>query len=233
VSLDRSLFHLCNELETHLPKTNSEIFSQFDIPPDYPWREKMTDNSNMYACLYALADAWAAMKVLEVGTGFGLSAMAFVSGVATKLVSLDIGNFMGMDNSNMADRVLLTGSSRCDLWEVDTQNFWMADSDLVAVLVEEKPFDLLYIDGKHKGDGLFKDLYNFWPFVHPGGLIICDDIHDPAKYPQYDWVPDTWNCFNMFLQTPGIHWNQVYRWDFPFVPSGRRPLGLIIKTEGK
>jgi hypothetical protein len=145
------------------------------------------------------------------------------------LTSLDMGNFMGMDNIAMADRVIGSTKTEISIWRVNTQRFWYRNNELVEGLLMVDPFDLLYVDGCHKGDGLFKDLYSFWPFVRPGGLVICDDIHDPARYPQYEWVPDTWNCFNAFLQTPGIHLTQAYIWDFPFVPSGRRPLGLIVK----
>jgi SAM-dependent methyltransferase len=114
---------------------------------------------------------------------------------------------------------------------------WDREPELVRLL-QAHEFDVIFVDGKHTEDGLLNDLETFWPFLKSGGLMICDDIHDPAEYDGiFSWVPDTWQSFHTFIQKHCGEIKEHYIWNFPRVPpaekSGLRPFGLIQKTSCK
>ncbi len=51
---------------------------------------------------------------------------------------------------------------------------------LPALVQQGESFDLAFIDGDHKFDGAFLDLYYCNRLVRPGGLIVLDDLWLPA-----------------------------------------------------
>lgn len=236
--------------------SNAAIFDPFDIPPDYPWREKMTEECNMYACLYALGSAVDPLgSVLEIGIGFGLSAMTWLrlldaqessNKFGLSIVTIDKGGFKGTDNIGMARKALFSYHLATNKMPIlhfiqgDTQSPragwpWWYDNDLCPSLIRRKPFDILFVDGDHGCEerpwALFNDLWQFWPFLRPGGLCICDDMHDPVDYPKdrFPWLGYTWDSFHTFARMRQRQIADMFVWKFPFVPSGERPLGLLVK----
>jgi predicted O-methyltransferase YrrM len=109
---------------------------------------------------------------------------------------------------------------------------WRAVSELVREL-ERAPVDLLFIDGKHTGDGLYQDFKSFFPYVRPGGLVICDDLHDSTY--AYEWAGDTVESFRRIHAEFGAQIEDSYVWPFPQLPDWHdqesvvRPFGLIRK----
>lgn len=255
----RRLAEICETLERKLPKCHSEIFSQFAIPDNYPWSEKLTDDSNVYACLYGLAAAWKPKRILEIGTGYGLGTMALMlaGSPLDQLVTVDKGKFQGLRNIDLARSVIQRHplGNRCQFFRANTQPGWILERKVrrgqtsrrgkttrkphpswrdVPKLVAQckRGFDLAFIDGEHTGKALLNDLRSFWPYLRKNGLVICDDIHDPARYPhRHRWIPDTWNCFHKFLRKIGSGCSEYHIWDYAFTPSGRRPIGLIWKAK--
>jgi predicted O-methyltransferase YrrM len=45
---------------------------------------------------------------------------------------------------------------------------------------EGRQFDFAFIDGDHRFDGAFLDLYYMTRLVRPGGLIVLDDLWMPS-----------------------------------------------------
>lgn len=238
------LEELCRRVE-EMPLSNEALFNNFDFPDDLPWAEKLTDDSNCYACLHALAREMHPRKILEIGTGFGLStaALAAACDPLELLVTLDLGIFgeqVGYrDNIEVARAAI--NDERVRFHRVNTRAiggdnqgagedvpYWQNDQELKETLLFNE-FDVLFIDGKHTDDGLLNDLLAFWRCLRRGGLVICDDMHDPADYPpgRFDWLGDTWRSYHFFLGW--VFATGHYVWKFPFVPSGQRPMGLILK----
>jgi predicted O-methyltransferase YrrM len=252
------LHELCASLERQLPLSNAEVFEPFDIPDGYPWKDKTTDDSNMYACLYGLAAAEENIEgILEIGTGHGLSTMTWLHLLdkigkcefkmlkMPHLVTIDIGGFEGHNNIEQARRRLFSYHSPSGrrphfmCLKVSTQPGtgwpWWYNTALTHQLAQREGFDILFLDGDH-GDvtrpwALFNDLWQFWPFLRLGGLCICDDLHSPVDYPsdRFPWLPYTWKSFQLFEVMMENQIEDHYIWDYPYVPSGKRPVGLLRK----
>jgi predicted O-methyltransferase YrrM len=138
--------------------------------------------------------------------------------------------------------------ARIRLYRVNTQphgtdNFdaridvprWFEVPELIADL-EATPIDLLFIDGKHTGDGLYQDFKSFFRFVRPGGLVLCDDIHD-SSYP-YAWAGQTLTSFRRVTEEFANDIEDSTIWSFPQLPDWygqepiARPFGLVRKRGG-
>jgi len=142
----------------------------------------------------------------------------------------------------------LASPATVSLFQVNTQpqgsdNFdavikvprWTEVAPLVAEL-ERAPFDLLFIDGKHTDDGLYQDFKSFFRYVRPGGLIICDDLHDSSY--SYAWAGQTVASYQRILEEYGNEIADSHIWSFPQLPDNAgqepiaRPYGLIRKRGG-
>ncbi|MFZ2089931.1 MAG: class I SAM-dependent methyltransferase, partial [Desulfobaccales bacterium] len=109
---------------------------------------------------------------------------------------------------------------------------WDSLPELQELLVRES-FDVLFVDGKHTEDGLYQDMKTFWPCLRPGGLLLCDDLHDTSYRQFFPWAGETVASFERFTAefAPDIEEHHV--WPYPRVlpagPAGSRPFGLIRK----
>jgi predicted O-methyltransferase YrrM len=233
-----TLKELCDSLEKELPLSNAEVFEPYDIPDGYPWKDKTTDDSNMYACLYGLAQAFLPDKgcILEIGTGWGISALTWLRLPGAFLSSLDCGEFEGCDNYTESGRLIrknVHGRQRWDIIKFNTQGMYSPGEPQRRPWIE--PVDLLFIDGDHgcaeRPWALFSDLWRFWPLLTPGGLCICDDMHDPFDYAEgrFPWLPYTWYSFWQFKRMMDSQIEDCRVWKYPYVPSGKRPVGLLRK----
>ena len=64
-----------------------------------------------------------------------------------------------------------------DVVEVIQEESQLALPRLVA---EGREFDLAFVDGDHRFEGVFLDLYFMTRLVRPGGVIVVDDMWMPA-----------------------------------------------------
>jgi predicted O-methyltransferase YrrM len=64
-----------------------------------------------------------------------------------------------------------------DLVEVIEEESQLALPRLVS---EGREFDLAFVDGDHRFEGVFLDLYFMTRLVRPGGLVVVDDMWMPA-----------------------------------------------------
>jgi len=236
------LKELCDSLEKELPLSNAEVFEPYTIPDGYPWKDKTTDDCNMYACLYGLAEPFLKESeypnVLEIGTGWGISGLTWFRLLAGRgfLHSLDKGDFGQKDNFTASLALLYENCPDNTLFDVnkfDTQSMYTQQTPQRRPWIE--PADVLFIDGDH-GDwerpwALFSDLWRFWPLLKPGGLCICDDLHEQEDYPlgRFPWLPYTSRSYHSFWFHMKDQIEDSYIWKYPFVPSGKRPVGLLRK----
>lgn len=260
-----SLASLCTRLEKRLPLATPDIMAEFELLDGHPWeRHTQSADATYYACLHALAQAGRPHRILEIGSGFGLSAAAFLK--ASKdldlFVSLDLGIFgeqYGFPEGNLAFARRKIEAwcerqgvprERVRFFQANTQPPGLSDNDNVACLAplwREVPelikllapesFDLLFVDGKHTDDGLYNDLATFWQFLKPGGILLCDDLHNESYRDIFAWAGDTLASFQRFAAEQAADIDQTYIWPFPRVhPPGReglRPFGIIRKKEAK
>lgn len=207
-----------------------------------PWKK-----FNYWNGWYALSSIWEPKNILEIGTGFGFGTIALVKGAIENLeliISLDLGNFWGEDNIIFAAHGIYQhktkyGFSFMPLFiQANTQpppytdnkgnptdvDYWENDKELVGHLNNNRP-NLILIDGKHTGDGLYNDLTSFFHFGE-NCLLVCDDLQHP----------DAMASFLKFTQEEDSKIKEWYIWDFlhcntsyPKGTKNKRIQGLILK----
>lgn len=121
-----------------------------------------------------------ARSVIEVGLAFGGSALAI--GEALVTVAGASGEHL------IVDPLQTTGWGRVGWSAIES-----ARLDAIATLIEEpsqvalaqmvrdgRQADAAFVDGDHRFDGVFVDLYFLGRLVRPGGLVIVDDLWMPS-----------------------------------------------------
>lgn len=110
--------------------------------------------------------------ILEIGSGWGLSAIAFLVGSGAKLVTIDK---QGLESLKLfKERIDLF-----DLWG----RIVMLKGESTEILQEiprsealDKQFDIVYVDGDHGYEGAKRDIELAWPKLKEGGIMFLDDM---------------------------------------------------------
>src|SRR5688500_15782199 len=124
-----------------------------------------------------LAIAEGAERTIEVGLALGMSALFLCQAVLPRggrHVAIDP---FQAESWNGAGLRTLREAGVGDLVEVIEEESQLALPRLVA---EGREFDLAFVDGDHRFEGVFLDLYFMTRLVRPGGLIVVDDMWMPA-----------------------------------------------------
>jgi len=257
-----TLSETCRILEGKKPISNKVLFGEFNLISGHPWDVVIKSGiTTYYSCLYQIVEREKARKILEIGTAFGMSAatMLKASPDFDLFITIDLGIYGGQmgfsqDNIEFArnrihtwccergvskDHVKFYRANSQPIGIGDNDNLgtdvphWSTIPDLVELLTNNK-FDVLFVDGKHTGDGLLNDFKTFWPFLKEGGLAICDDLHDKKIYGDiFPWAGQTVDSFNTFRKEYLDGIEDSYIWDYPrVIPAdftGLRPFGFIRK----
>jgi predicted O-methyltransferase YrrM len=129
---------------------------------------------------YLLALASKSSSILEIGSRFGeaLELMARRMKTRGKVVSVDL---PGVQPWGYPDSEY---SLRQKMYALETDGFdahlFLADStdpDTVEVVKKHAPFDLVFIDGDHRYEGVKTDWLNYGPM---GKVVV---FHDVVKHP--------------------------------------------------
>jgi predicted O-methyltransferase YrrM len=118
-----------------------------------------------------------AERTIEVGLALGMSALFLCQAVVPsggRHVAVDP---FQMEAWNGAGLRTLREAGVEDHVEVIEEESQLALPRLVA---EGRAFDLAFVDGDHRFEGVFLDLYFMTRLVRPGGLIVVDDMWMPA-----------------------------------------------------
>ena len=256
------LADLCKAIETSAAIPNNDIFEDFGLLTGNPWQNVVdSDITSYYSCLFQIVVQEKAEKILEIGTAFGMSAATMIkaSPDIDLFVSMDLGIFgeqYGFSQNNI-DYVRTRIHTWCckngvpfdrvRFYEVNSQPAGTGDNDDIGTEVPRwtripdlirlftcYEFDVIFVDGKHTGDGLLNDLITVWPFLKEGGLLICDDLHDEKIYKDvFPWAGQTLRSFNTFTGMKSEEIEDSFIWNFPkVIPgdyTGLRPFGLIRK----
>jgi predicted O-methyltransferase YrrM len=121
-----------------------------------------------------------ATRTIEIGLGCGLSALfigeALVSGgdVDARHVALDPNQTTSFADCGLQ---LLNEAGLTEIVEFHAES---SQTTLPRFLAEERTFDLAFVDGNHRFDGVFLDLVYLGQLVRPGGIVFIDDYQLPA-----------------------------------------------------
>jgi predicted O-methyltransferase YrrM len=124
-----------------------------------------------------LAVAEGARATIEVGLALGISALFFCEAVAPQGGRHTAIDPFQQESWNGAGLRTLREAGVEDVVEVIEEESQLALPRLVS---EGRAFDLAFIDGDHRFEGVFLDLYFMTRLVKPGGLIVVDDMWMPA-----------------------------------------------------
>jgi predicted O-methyltransferase YrrM len=124
-----------------------------------------------------LAIAERAECTIEVGLALGMSALFLCQAVLPRggrHVAIDP---FQTESWNGAGLGTLRDAGVEEHVEVIEEESQLALPRLVA---EGREFDLAFVDGDHRFEGVFLDLYFMTRLVRPGGLVVVDDVWMPA-----------------------------------------------------
>jgi predicted O-methyltransferase YrrM len=118
-----------------------------------------------------------AERTIEVGLALGMSALFLCQAVLPRggrHVAIDP---FQAESWNGAGLRTLREAGVEELVEVIEDESQLALPRLVA---EGREFDFAFVDGDHRFEGVFLDLYFMTRLVRPGGLVVVDDMWMPA-----------------------------------------------------
>jgi predicted O-methyltransferase YrrM len=127
--------------------------------------------------LQDLAVGEGAERTIEVGLALGMSALFLCQAVLERggrHVAIDP---FQQESWNRAGLRTLREAGVQDVVEVIEDESQLALPRLVA---EGREFDFAFVDGDHRFEGVFIDLYFMTRLVRPGGLVVVDDMWMPS-----------------------------------------------------
>jgi predicted O-methyltransferase YrrM len=133
--------------------------------------------SGLGAALRDLAMAEGATRTIEVGLALGMSALFLCQAVVPRGGShVAIDPFQD-ESWNGAGLRTLRDAGVGGVVEVIEEESQLA---LPRLVVEGREFDFAFVDGDHRFEGVFLDLYYMTRLVKPGGLVVVDDMWMPS-----------------------------------------------------
>jgi predicted O-methyltransferase YrrM len=119
-----------------------------------------------------------AKQTIEVGLGYGVSALAVCEGLhangGARHVVIDPFQETRFEGHGLR---LLEEAGMAPLVELHPEESQLVLPRLVA---EGRRFDLAFVDGNHRFDGVFLDLVYLGRLVRGGGIVFLDDYQLPA-----------------------------------------------------
>lgn len=147
-----------------------------------------------------------AARTLETGLGFAISTLFICEGLLAngggKHVASDPFQFEGLPNHPTTyagiGLQLLEDAGVRELVEFHPEE---SQITLPRLLAEGKRFDLAFIDGNHRFEGVLLDLVYSGRLLKEGGVLFVDDVH----------LPGVWKAVNFCLQN--LSWKSEDRGD--------------------
>src|SRR5438105_10906307 len=132
----------------------------------------------------AVLRAWVisegARRAIEVGLGYGISALFICEGLCA---NGDISARHVVIDPHQRTRFADCGLQFLEEAGVRDMVEHHAEESLITLprfLSEGRSFDLAFVDGNHRFDGVFVDLVYLGRLVRPGGIVFLDDYQLPA-----------------------------------------------------
>jgi predicted O-methyltransferase YrrM len=118
-----------------------------------------------------------ATRTIEIGLGYGVSALAVCEGLRAnggRHVVIDPFQETRFEDHGLR---LLENAGVAHLVELHREESQLVLPRFVA---EGRRFDLAFVDGNHRFDGVFLDLVYLGRLVRGGGIVFLDDYQLPA-----------------------------------------------------
>lgn len=121
-----------------------------------------------------------ATRTIEIGLGYGISALFVCEGLlangdaAARHVAVDPYQATRFANCGLQ---VLDEAGLTELVEFHAEE---SQTALPRLLSEGRTFDLAFVDGNHRFDGVFLDLVYLGRLVRAGGILFVDDYQLPA-----------------------------------------------------
>ena len=121
-----------------------------------------------------------ARRTIEIGLGYGISALYICEGLlenadpTTRHVAVD--PYQGTRFSDCGLQ-FLDEAGVAEMVEHHAEESQIA---LPRFLGGTRSFDFAFVDGNHRFDGIFVDLFFLGRLVRPGGIVFLDDYQLPA-----------------------------------------------------
>ena len=117
-----------------------------------------------------------ATRTIEIGLGYGVSARAVCEGLGDDARHVAIDPFQETRFAGRGLR-LLEDAGFAPLVELHPEESQIV---LPRLLAEGRRFDLAFVDGNHRFDGVFLDLVYLGRLIRGGGVVFLDDYQLPA-----------------------------------------------------
>lgn len=148
-----------------------------------------------------------AARTIEIGLGYGISALFICEGLLAG---------GGPDPRHVAIDPNQAAFGNCALQFLDEAGVaglvvhHAEQSQLVLPRLcgEGQRFDLAFVDGNHRFDAVFVDLFYLGRLVRPGGIIFLDDYHLPgiARAASFFLANLGWNLEESSTAEDRHHW---------------------------
>jgi predicted O-methyltransferase YrrM len=119
-------------------------------------------------------------RTIEIGLGYGISALFICEGLlsngdmAARHLALDPNQTVRFGSCGLQ---VLEEAGVASLVEHHAEESQIA---LPRFLSEGRRFDLAFVDGNHRFDGIFLDLVYLGRLLRPGAIVVVDDYQLPA-----------------------------------------------------
>lgn len=118
--------------------------------------------------IYDIAKQREHTKALEIGSAWGVSAMAILMATDAHLYAVD------PDPTNHAITEIPANKldDRFTFYLARSEDFWKEN---------QRTFDLIFLDGSHLYEDFKNDAFEAWKVLEPNGVVIIDDICHKAN----------------------------------------------------
>jgi predicted O-methyltransferase YrrM len=150
-----------------------------------------------------------ASNTIEIGLGYGISTLFICDGLLAQggghHLALDPNQTTRFSNCGLQ---VLEEAGVMDLVEHVSERSEIA---LPRLLEEGKRFDLAFVDGNHRFDGVFLDLVHLGRLLDPGKVIVVDDYQLPSvkKATSFFVANLDWTIEAVCTDEPLHHWAAI------------------------
>jgi predicted O-methyltransferase YrrM len=168
------------QLRAELEEFVDEAYRRGSVPDETGAPVSLVPHSveaQLGAALRDLAIGRGAQRTIEVGLALGMSALFLCQAVLVRggrHVAIDP---LQQESWSGAGLRTLRDARVDDVVEVIQEESQLALPRLVA---EGREFDLAFVDGDHRFEGVFLDLYFMTRLVKASGMIVVDDMWMPS-----------------------------------------------------
>lgn len=160
---------------------------------DLAWLYLTRNNNEMgyYNLLFSLAIAARPSLILELGTGPGLSSLAFARALQYYRARNDQNGIL--HTCDIDPKPIAKLNRHIKFGDLIVPHIMSTDELSNKWKESETPIDFLYIDAYHSHEQSLADFEHFWPYVVPNGLVLMHDtfplspMHEDLKYSGTVW----------------------------------------------